>query len=90
MYLLNFSIKAQNALLEMVELGTLKIASLDERDVPRIRELMNKYKDHPMDFADAALVRIAEREKLRRVFTVDRRDFTVYRLSRLGRFSIVP
>jgi predicted nucleic acid-binding protein len=90
MYLLNFSIKAQNALLEMVELGTLKIASLDERDVPRIRELMNKYKDHPMDLADAALVRIAEREKLRRVFTVDRRDFTVYRLSRLGRFSIVP
>jgi predicted nucleic acid-binding protein len=43
-----------------------------------------------MDFGDAALVRVAEREKLRRVFTVDRRDFTVYRLARLGKFSIVP
>lgn len=90
MYLLGFSIKAQSALLEMVELGTLKIAPLDESDFPRIRQLMVQYKDRRMDFADAALVRVAEREKLRRVFTVDRRDFTVYRLARLGKFSIVP
>jgi predicted nucleic acid-binding protein len=43
-----------------------------------------------MDLADAALVRVAEREKLRRVFTVDRSDFEVYRPARLGRFSILP
>ena len=90
MYLLGFSIKAQSALLEMVELGTLKIMALDTGDVPRIRELMVQYRDHPMDFADAALVRVAEREKLRRVFTIDRRDFAVYRPSRLGRFAIIP
>ena len=89
-YLLGFSVKAQGALLEMVELGTLKILPLDAGDVARIRELMVKYKDHPMDFADAALVRVAEREKLRRIFTIDRRDFTVYRPARLGRFAIVP
>ena len=43
-----------------------------------------------MDLADAALVRVAEREKLRRIFTLDRRDFEVYRPARLGRFSILP
>jgi hypothetical protein len=43
-----------------------------------------------MDLADAALVRVAEREKLRRVFTLDRRDFEVYRPSRLGRFVLLP
>ena len=51
---------------------------------------MLKYKDLPMDLADAALVRVAERERLRRVFTLDRRDFQVYRPSRLGRFVILP
>jgi len=51
---------------------------------------MRTYRDLPMDLADAALVRVAEREKLRRIFTLDRRDFEVYGPARLGRFSILP
>ena len=90
MYLLGFSWQAQDALWEMVESDTVRILPLDHGDVPRVRELMRKYRDLPMDLADAALVRVAEREKLRRIFTVDRRDFEVYRPARLGRFSIVP
>jgi len=43
-----------------------------------------------MDLADAALVRVAERERLRRVFTLDRRDFQIYRPARIGRFTIIP
>ena len=43
-----------------------------------------------MDFADAALVRVAERERIRRIFTLDRRDFSVYRPSGFGSFDIVP
>lgn len=89
-YLLGFSWQAQDALWEMVESDAVRVLPLDHRDVPRMRELMRKYRDLPMDLADAALVRIAEREKSRRIFTVDRRDFEVYRPARLGRFSIVP
>jgi predicted nucleic acid-binding protein len=55
-----------------------------------MRELMRKYRDLPMDLADAALVRVAERERLRRIFTLDRRDFQVYRPSRMGRFAVLP
>ncbi|HJT21369.1 MAG TPA: hypothetical protein VJ746_12910 [Nitrospira sp.] len=44
---------------------------------------MKKYKDLPMDLADAALVGVAEREKIRRVFMLDRRDFEVYRPARI-------
>ena len=51
---------------------------------------MRKYLDLPMDVADAALVRIAEREDIRRIFTIDRRDFAVYRPARIGRFSVIP
>jgi predicted nucleic acid-binding protein len=90
MYMLGFSWRAQEALWELVEKEAVQILSLDFADVSRMMELMRKYRDLPMDLADAALVRVAEREKLRRVFTVDRRDFEVYRPARLGRFSILP
>jgi predicted nucleic acid-binding protein len=90
MYLLGVSAEAQDALWDMVETGTVVLASLDRTDVPRMRELMRKYRDRPMDLADAALVHVAEREKIRTIFTVDRRDFEVYRPSRSWRFSILP
>lgn len=89
-YLLGFSWIAQRELLEFVTEGTLQLLPLGEEDVPRMRDLMQKYRDLPMDLADAALVRVAERERISRVFTLDRRDFAVYRPARLGRFQIVP
>lgn len=90
MYLLGFSWRAQDALLEMIARSTPRLLPLDESDLERIRELVGKYRDLPMDLADAALVRVAEREGVRKVFTFDRRDFAVYRPSRIGRFTIVP
>ena len=90
MYLLGFSWQAQDALWEMIDSGALELVSLDSTDGRRMRELMRKYRDLPMDVADAALVRIAEREGIRRIFTIDRRDFTVYRPAKIGRFSIIP
>jgi len=89
-YLLSFSWRAQGAFWEMMETEAVLILALDHTDVPRMTELMRTYRDLPMDLADAALVRVAEREKLRRIFTLDRRDFEVYRPARLGRFSILP
>ena len=80
---------AQTALMEMIETGAVEILPLGVADIPRIRELMRKYRDLPMDLADAALVRVAERERLR-VFTIDRRDFQIYRPSRIGRFVVLP
>lgn len=90
MHLLSFSWQAQEALWEMIEAGALEMLPLTVDDIPRMKELMRKYRDLPMDLADAALVRIAEREKLRRIFTLDRRDFQIYRPARIGRFAIIP
>ena len=90
MYLLAFSWDAQQAVFEMVTTEALRLIALAEKDVPRLRKLMWKYRDLPMDLADAALVRIAEREGVRRIFTLDRRDFAMYRPAKIGRFSIVP
>lgn len=90
LYLLNLSWEAQNVLCEMIQVGAVEILPLGTDDVDRMRELMRKYRDLPMDLADAALVRVAERERLRRIFTLDRRDFQIYRPSRIGRFAIFP
>lgn len=90
MFLLSYSWRAQDTLWGMIAAGTPGLIAIDESDVPRMRELMHKYKDLPMDLADAALVRIAEREGTRRVFTTDRRDFSLYRPARIERFQIIP
>jgi len=90
MYMLRAYGQAQEALWEMIEMGAVEILPLGVDDVPRMEELMRKFRDLPMDLADAALVRVAERERLRRIFTLDRRDFQVYRPSRIGRFAILP
>lgn len=90
MHLLGFSWEAQDALWEMLSTEQIELLPLDARDGLRMRELMRKYRDLPMDMADAALVRLAEREGLGRVFTTDRRDFSIYRPARIGRFSIIP
>jgi uncharacterized protein len=69
MYLLADLPKAQEALWEMLARGGLQLLPLDLADVPRMRELMVKYADPPMDLADAALIRVAEREGIRKIFT---------------------
>lgn len=89
-YLLADLPKAQDALWEMVERGAPELLPLDAADIPRIRALMRKYADRPMDLADAALICVAEREGIRKIFTVDRRDFSVYRLHGRTRPTLLP
>jgi uncharacterized protein len=90
MYLLGPSWRGQKALWQMLETRAVTLASLDEGDAPRMRELMEKYRDLPMDLADAALVRIAERDDMTTIFTVDRKHFSAYRPGRRRRFAILP
>jgi uncharacterized protein len=90
MYLLGFSWQAQDALWEAIDRGMLTILPLARPDLGRMRELMGKYQDLPMDLADAALVRVAERERIHRIFTLDRRHFSLYRPQGVARFKILP
>lgn len=90
MFLLRFSWESQDALWNLIATEAIRLLPLGPEDVPRMRELMGKYRDLPMDLADAALVCVAERERIRRVFTVDRRDFAIYRPRKIGRFEILP
>ena len=90
MYLVRRWPRAQAEVLSLVETGALRVLPLGREDLPRVRALMEKYRDLPMDLADAALVRVAERERIKTIFTIDRRDFSLYRPLGLGRFRIAP
>ena len=68
--------------------ATLIPQSLDS--LARCKQLMGRYADLPMDFADATLVVLAEELGVKRVLTLDRRGFGVYRIGRRERFTIVP
>lgn len=66
------------------------VLPIDDADLPALDALMRQYADRPMDFADATLVHLAEREALTTVFTIDHDDFETYRIGARQRFRIVP
>ena len=82
--------RGQEAIWDSILRGTIGILPLDAEDIPRVRELMCKYRDQGMELADAALIRAAEREDARKFFTVDRKDFAIYRLHGRLRLIILP
>lgn len=59
----------------------------DEQALPRIRELIIRYEDLRLGFADATVIACAERHG-GRVLTLDRRDFDV--VAGEGRITILP
>ena len=75
---------------EFVVSGVLSIAPISDRDLPDLVDLMHRYDDRPMDFADATLVHLAQRESLSTVFTIDHDDFETYRIRRRKHFRILP
>jgi hypothetical protein len=70
--------------------GALALAALEDSELPQIHSLMTRYRDRPIDFADATLVHLAKREALSTVFTVDYADFETYRIEGRRRFRVLP
>ncbi len=70
--------------------GAIILLPIGDADRPALDELMLKYADRPMDFADATLVHLAQREGLSLVFTIDHDDFETYRIDGRRPFRIVP
>jgi len=89
-FLLDYSWKAQDNLWQFLVRGGLEIMSPEPDGFERCRWLMHKYRDLPMDLADASLVVLAEAKKIRHVFTLDHKDFSLYRPSHVGRFDLIP
>jgi predicted nucleic acid-binding protein len=75
---------------KFVRSGVLTLGTIDEMELPPLHQLMSRYWDCPMDFADATLVYLAKRESISRILTVDHADFSTYRIEGKRQFRIVP
>jgi hypothetical protein len=70
--------------------GFLELLPLAGAEASAIAEVMKEYQDIRPQLADAALLYLADREGIDTVFTLDRRDFGVYRSAHKRAFRIVP
>ncbi len=73
-----------------VRSGALTVLPLSDLELADLEALMRRYRDRPMDLADATLVHLAERESVSTVFTIDHDDFETYRIGGRKRFRILP
>ena len=80
---------AQDALWGLCARGSLALHDLGPEDRDRMRALMRRYADTPMDLADASLVSAAETSGHHRVFTLDR-HFHAYRIHGKIAFEVLP
>lgn len=72
-------VQAQIRFIESARDGAFEIWALSEGHWPRALELLQKYRDLPMDLADASLVLAAEELGSGRILSTDQRDFRAYR-----------
>jgi len=77
-------------LLKSVNEGFLEILPVAGKESESVVQIMKKYASLQAQFTDAMLVYLANRENIETIFTLDRRDFSVYRSARKKPFRLLP
>ncbi len=67
-----------------------RLEPLINADLPRVVSLKHEYADANIGFEDASIVAVAERIGVTRIYTLDRRHFTMIRPAHLDRFELLP
>ena len=70
--------------------GLFSIPEIGLDALPWLIAFIARYQNLQAQLADATLVFLAERENIDTVFTLDRRDFSIYRFGRNRSFRILP
>ena len=73
----------------LIASGTQIAGASDPKMVLVAADLMAKYADTPMDFADATLVQLADAAGVIDILTLDRRGFSTYRTAKGKAFRLV-
>jgi uncharacterized protein len=68
----------------------VQVESVTPEDLIWVHQFLEKYADKELDFTDAAIVAIAKRMAITRVYTLDRRDFSVIRPKHCDYFDLLP
>ena len=80
LYLLNFSVKAQTAAIDFVLKSVVELIPSSVESLKKVKNLIKKYSDLPMDYADATIVCLAMDTGIYDIITFDQKDFSIYRV----------
>ena len=90
MYFIGGTARGARALADLVTGSGMTIYDLCQPpDLHEAARLMERYRDTPMDFADATLVLLADVLEVFDVLTLDRRGFSTYRAPSGNGFRLV-
>jgi uncharacterized protein len=89
-WLLRKQPQAIEKLFAAFDAGLFSLLELDAGAMPWIAACMQRYESANIQLADAALVYLAERDHIRTLFTLDRRDFSIIRLKRNRLLRLIP
>ena len=81
---------AVQELLGGFDTGLLRLGVLEKDALPHVADFLRRYRSVGAQLADAALVYLAEREGIETIFTLDRRDFSIYRKHDGRSFHLLP
>lgn len=81
--------RAKQRLLEWAHEGSISVVDVPVAAYMDLAVTLDKYANRDIDFADAALIWLAEETGFRDILTVDERDFSVFRLRGGKRFQLI-
>lgn len=67
-----------------------RVESLTDDDLRRCADVLDAYADSRIDFVDASVMAVAERLGAHRIYTLDRRDFSMMRPRHVDAFELLP
>jgi predicted nucleic acid-binding protein len=87
-YLLRNLPGAPEAVIENVVAGIFQVPFQLSREAASVKQVLRKYRDRRIDFADACLIRLADEFETAGMLTLDK-DFEIYRWGRNKPFRIL-
>jgi predicted nucleic acid-binding protein len=78
------------ALCQLIQEGWLLLPQLGWETFAWYEAFRRRYAKVSPDLADATLVYLAEQTSINRIFTLDRRDFSIYRIGKKRAFQLLP
>ena len=70
--------------------NAVQLETVTVEDLARVQQVLKQYDDNQLDFTDAANVAISERLAITRIYTLDRRDFSIIRPQHCDYFELFP
>lgn len=90
LWLIRSNKKAIETLFTMIDGQLIAIKPLQNESIMWLKTFMLNYHDMGVQIADASLCYLAESQKIDTVFTLDRKDFSIYRINGKKSLDIIP